>query len=117
MLRPSYHELDRKLVEARRAVAENRIRTLSPGVLAADAIELDYLIEELNHVLEEILNETSPDNYAGTHPPQRSYEDKIKDKELFAFESNSQYFNKMVYLKFVLIDGYVWIVSLHNSRP
>ena len=116
MIRPAYHELDKKLVEARQAVAENRIRTLSPGVLAADAIELDYLIEELAHILAEILNEASPDNYAGTHPPQRSYDDKVKDKELFAFEFNSRYFDKVVYLKFVLIDGYLWIVSLHNSR-
>ena len=117
MLRPTYHELDKKLVEARQAVAENRIRTLSPGVLAADAIELNYLMEELNHVLGGILEEASPENYAGTHPPQRSYEDKIKDRELFAFQLNSHYFDKAVYLKFVLIDGYVWIVSLHDSRP
>lgn len=116
MQRPSYHERDRKLKEARWAVAQNRIRVLSPGSLVADAIELDYLMEDLQQVLDEVLNEISPDEYAGTHPPQRSYEDKIKNQELFAFEFSSQYFHKQVYLKFALIDGHIWIVSLHDSR-
>lgn len=82
-----------------------------------DALELGYLIEsELHNVLMTILDETSPAHYAGGRPPQRSYEQKIKDLELFAFEVESKRFQCRIYLKFALAGNVLWLVSLHQSR-
>ena len=86
MQRPSYKELDKKVREARRAVREGRVFILEQEPVAADAIELGYVVEtELLEILREILDETSPGHYAGTRPPQRSYERQIEGLELFPF--------------------------------
>ncbi len=91
---------------------------LNPLALAVDAIELGYSLEyELLPVLEELLNETSPANYAGSRPPQRSYEQKIEGLELFAFVAASRCFTSQVYYKFALADGVFWLVSLHIDQP
>jgi len=82
-----------------------------------DALDLGYLIEsELRSVLIATLDEASPAHYVGGRPPQRSYEQKIKDLELFAFELESNRFQCRIYLKFALTGNVLWLVSLHQTR-
>jgi hypothetical protein len=117
MQRPSHKELFKKIREAREAVAERRISILNQDVIACDALELGYLIEEeLISVLSGLLDEISPENYAGKRPPERSYEKEIKELDLFAFKVESSRFRCRVYLKFALTGGDVWLVSLHQDR-
>jgi hypothetical protein len=86
--------------------------------LATDAIELDYSIElELDAVLTELIEETTPLHYTGARPPLRSYEQDIKDLELFAFVVESKRFKCRVYFKFAIAGDVFWLVSLHLERP
>jgi hypothetical protein len=117
MLRPSPKELEKKIREARRAVREGRVFILEQEAVAADAIELGYLIEtELPEVLREILDKTDPGHYAGTRPPQRSYEREIEGLELLSFAVASARFGCRVYCKFALTQEAFWLVSLHRER-
>ena len=60
--------------------------------------------ELLLKLLSEIKDARPEQCYAGTEPPQRSYEDEpaIKGAELWAFSWESLHFKKRMYLKFVL---------------
>jgi len=74
MRRPSYKELEKKIREARRAVREGRVFILEQEAVAADAIDLGYLVEtELIEVLRGILDETSPGHYAQVRGPRRGH--------------------------------------------
>ena len=95
---------------------ESRIYFLDQEIIAADALEIDYLVKDISNVLSDILNEITPFNYAGQRPPQRSYEDKIKGCELFAFKWESKRFGCELYLKFVLKESLMWLVSFHPNR-
>lgn len=116
MKRPSYKELNNKIHQAREAVLESRIYILDPEIIAADALEIGYLVEDISNVLSCILNEITPSNYPGQRPPQRSYEDKIKGYELFAFKSESILLGCEIYLKFALKEGLMWLISFHQHR-
>jgi len=117
MKRPSDKEIIKRIKEAQEAVAEGRIAILNQIAIASDALELGYLIDgELESVLSEVLRVVSPAHYVGSRPPQRSYEQIIKDLELFAFEVNSPRFNCSVYFKFTIHARVLWLVSLHKSR-
>lgn len=118
MNRPSHKELFGKLRSARQAIEKGQVALLNQLALATDAIELGYSIEtELNAVLIELLEETTPANYTGTRPPQRSYEQDIQGLELFAFNVESKRFKCRVYLKFAMAGEVLWLVSLHQDRP
>ena len=118
MRRPSYKELSGKLREAKSAVTKRMVALLEQDVIAEDAIDLEYVIDkELLYVLEELLNATTPKNYAGTRPPQKSYEREIDGLELFAFIVYSRRFRCRVYYKFALAKEVLWLVSLHQDRP
>ncbi len=116
MLRPSYKELNKKIEQAREAALESRISTVDPETIAADALEIGYLVEDISNVLVDILNEITPHNYVGQKPPQRSYEDKIKGSELFGFKWDSKLFGCPIYLKFTVIKDRMWLVSFHQDR-
>ncbi len=116
MKRPSYKELNNKIQKAKKAVLESRIYILDPEIIAADALEIGYLVKDISNVLSGILNEITPPNYAGQRPPQLSYEDKIKGCELFAFKWESKRFGRELYLKFVLKESLMWLVSFHPNR-
>lgn len=91
---------------------------LEQDTIAQDAIDLEYDIgNELFDVLSELLDETSPTHYAGTRPPQRSYERKIEGLELFAFSVESSRFKSQIYYKFALAEKALWLVSLHHDKP
>ena len=117
MIRPSHKELYGKIRQAKKTVAEGKVLIVEQEAVAADALELEYLIEtELLDVLQELLEETNPVHYAGTRPPQRSYEREIEGLELFAFVVESLRFKCRVYFKFALAEGFFWLVSLHQDR-
>jgi len=116
MIRPSKKELFNKLKQARKAVCEGSVFLIDQSIIAADAIDLNYPIADLENVLSQLLGEINPVWYAGTHPPQRSYESEIKGLELFAFRWASKRFGCDMYLKFALNQGHMWLVSLHIDR-
>jgi hypothetical protein len=118
MRRPSHQELSNKIREARRAISEGNLLILNQEAIAADALDLEYDIgRELVDVLHEFLDETSSSHYAGAHPPQRSYEEKIEGLELFAFVLEIRRFDCRIYYKFALAERVFWLVSLHRARP
>lgn len=118
MNRPSHKELYGKLRSARQMVKEGRVALLNQIALAADAIELGYVIDsELDDVLTELLRATAPNHYTGSRPPQRSYEQDIQGLDLFAFTVDSDRFKCRVYFKFALENENFWLVSLHQNRP
>ena len=118
MERPSHKELYNKLREARMAVSKGLISLLNQDIIAADAIELEYSIEtELIPVIEELLDYTTPGDYAGSRPPQKSYEREIEGLDLFPFVADCSRLKCRVYYKFAIVEGRLWLVSLHQDRP
>ncbi|WP_155303891.1 hypothetical protein [Desulfosarcina widdelii] len=116
MDRPSFRELDLKLSQAKDSVSQNKILTINLAALASDAFDLGYLISELTDILSEILDEIRPKDYVGRRPPEKSYEDQIKDLDLFAFRWNSARFGCEAYFKFVINGDILYIVSLHQHK-
>jgi hypothetical protein len=117
MKRPTYKELDRKISDAREAVSGDRVNVINPEALAADALQLGFLLDdELNPVLLSLIDDLKPGQYVGGRPPSRSYENKIIQSELFAFRTGSSRFSCKIYLKFTLFDQAFWLISLHRNR-
>lgn len=118
MKRPSPKELYNKLKDARNAAANGNMALLNQSVVACDAIDLDYAIsDELLTLVPEFFGELSPRDYVGLYPPQRSYEAEIKGLELFAFKARSTIFGNVIYIKFALDEGFLWLISFHHHRP
>jgi len=116
MKRPTYSEIQGKIKQAKEAIARDDFRVLKPSVVALDAFELGVHFEEITSVLIELLDEIKPGNYAGTYPPQRSYEDGISQRELCAFQWLSKRLGCVAYLKFAFEGSHLWLVSLHSDR-
>ena len=116
MGRPSQKELNRKINEATEAVSKNKISILNPVSLAVDALELGLDLRSISNTLTGLLEEITPGHYVGLYPPQRSYEDEIKDCELFAFRWLSKRLGCRTYLKFAIKDNRMWLVSFHEDR-
>jgi hypothetical protein len=114
--KPTHKDLSNKIRQAQKALAEGRLAFVTPAVIAMDALELEYEIAELPDVLADLLNRATPEDYAGTSPPQQSYEDSILRSDLFAFRIWSAHLNCTIYLKFSLKDNTLWLVSLHRER-
>lgn len=115
--RPSDRELTKRLNEAKDFLKNRH------GVFA----EISKAYGELNDLdignsddiwdlIKELLEEISPNDYAGTRPPQKSYEKTIVDRELLAFSWWSPKFSKYMYIKFALKNERYYYVSLHVSR-
>lgn len=118
MERPSNKELFGKLRNAQAAVHKGLVFLIDQEVIAEDAIELGYHIgDELFEILAKLLAETSPNDYAGSRPPQRSYKKEIMGLELFPFTVENTRFKCRIYYKFALIKSSLWLVSLHPDRP
>jgi hypothetical protein len=114
---PSRKTITGKVSLAQKASEKDNIVLVTPDVIIADLMELSRSVEELPQILCELLKNTSPDDYVGTRPPQRSYEAVISGCELFAFRTTSKVIGCAVYYKFTLKDDYLWLVSLHRDRP
>jgi hypothetical protein len=115
-VRPSIRELNNKIQISKEIVSTGNILIINPTIIAEDAVELGYLISELKEVLLQIFEEIKPDHYAGKRPPQRSYETKIKNMELFAFQWKSRIFGCKTYIKFTFKHNIFYLVSLHENR-
>ncbi len=115
--RPSYHELGKRLNEAKGVLKKQfgLFANLSKasGELTAlgigDSNEVWLLIKDL-------LEEITPEDYVGTKPPQRCYEKSAEGLELFAFSWWSPKLIKNMYIKFVLKNERYYYISLHQSR-
>ena len=116
MDRPSHKEINRKIKQAREAVSENQFSILNPVIIAADAIELGVDLQNISFILVDLLEEITPNHYAGQYPPQRSYEHDIEGYELLAFRWLSKTLGCRVYLKFTMKGKRMWLVSLHEDR-
>jgi hypothetical protein len=116
MDRPSHKEIYRKIKQAKEAVLENRLSFIDAVSIAADALELGYMVSEISNILVDLLAEITPKEYVGQSPPQRSYEENILQCELFPFRWISKRFGCMVYMKFALKDKQLWLISLHEDR-
>ena len=116
MERLSHKEINRKIKQAKEAVSKDRISILNPVSVATDTLELGLNLRNISNILSDVLEEIEPDDYAGQYPPQRSYEDEIKDCELLAFRWLSKKLGCRVYFKFTLKETRLWLVSLHEDR-
>ena len=116
MGRPSHKEINRKIKQAKEAVSENQFSILNPVIIAADAIELGVDLQNISFILIDLLEEITPNHYAGQYPPQRSYEHDIEGYELLAFRWLSKTLGCRVYLKFTMKGKRMWLVSLHEDR-
>ena len=70
---------------------------MAPEVIAADALELEYEVDEMPDILDDLLGDAKPDDYAGTLPPQQSYADAILKSDLFDFTVSSPRFGCEIY--------------------
>lgn len=115
--RPNNKEIINKLKEISSLIRSGRRRVLKPLSFQSQLRSLDLTAAEMWDVILEIIPEIKPlEHYKGGRPPQRSYEDDIKDIELWAYSWTSVKFNNQeIYLKFAIQDGVVWIVSFHYS--
>jgi hypothetical protein len=116
MNRPSHKEINRKIKQAKEAVLENRISVLNPVSVAADTLELGIHLQDISYILIDLLEEITPNEYAGQYPPTRSYEHEIEGYELLAFRWLSKKLGCRIYLKLTIQGNRMWLVSLHEDR-
>jgi hypothetical protein len=114
---PSHKTIVGKLEFAAKAVEKGNLLLVAPDVIAADLTELGCRVDELPHILRELLEVTKPKDYTGTRPPQKSYEPDITGCELYAFKTVSKMTGCTVYYKFTINEDYLWLISLHRDRP
>ena len=79
------------------------------------------LLEDQRRILIAAIDEIRPEHYAGSRPPKQSYEQAIRDKELFAFRWTSAFFDDHdMYFKFCIKgagkDQRVFICSIHEHH-
>ena len=125
-MRPSDREIWKKIADASEALKLGRFQIGPTKHLAGDLAELQLqATRDLPHLLASLLKEIQDagptECYAGTRPPQRSYEPEINRLELWAYAWHSQRFQKRMYLKFALKNQgtnqcYIH-VDCHEDRP
>lgn len=125
--RPSPKELAGKLAEARTLIKAGMWRPASAPKLKANFDELEAKFgletttrEDQTQILLTAADEVTPEDYGGTHPPQKAYEDEIIGHELFAFDWKSSTFGAQMYFKFAIKGAdkgrRVYPCSIHESR-
>jgi hypothetical protein len=120
--RPSHPELSGKIRNAKQALLSTGFLPSSPSKLATNFDECSlFTEEEQKQALFAVFDEIRAEDYVGLRPPERSYEPKTKDQELFAFHWNSEFFGRFMYLKFSLAKTdkgglHLRLHSLHPSR-
>ncbi len=89
--RPSARELDKRLEEAKVCLKERKGLFANPAKAVGELYQLAlHDSSEVWRLIYELLEEIEPTDYAGTRPPQKSYEKSIANRELFAFTWKSQ---------------------------
>lgn len=126
--RPSRGELYKKLAEAAALIKDGKWFPANPAKLQANWQELEdtfgietALTEDRTSVLTEALREIEVEDYAGKHPPQRSYEASAHGGEMFAFQWESGLLRKSeMYFKFCFTGAdknrKVCVFSIHPQR-
>jgi hypothetical protein len=126
--RPSVRERDSRLKLASKLLTENKWRPANPQKLLANWEELESvfgvdvaLTEDQHVILESVLSEVRASNYAGSAPPEKSYERSTVGQELFEFRWNSITFQgSLMYFKFSISpaggDQRLYVHSLHPNR-
>lgn len=113
---PTHKTLTGKIRQAAKALQDGNIAFLDPDIIAADLLNLNCEINEVPEILTELLGKVVPDHYAGTRPPQKSYEEDLGGSELYAFKTESKRLGCVIYFKFALQEDYLWVVSFHEDR-
>ncbi len=115
--RPTGRELTNKLKSAAEALRSRRAFFANPAKTVKELYDLEIGdASEVWDLLCELLQEIVPEDYAGKHPPERSYEKTIAGKELLAFVWRSRRLNKTMYVKFAMKDNQFAYVSLHAAK-
>lgn len=115
--RPSDRELDQKIKAAKTALAAEKGVYASFNKVVGELYDLGIESEhEVWNLILGLLEEILPQHYAGTRPPQKSYEKTIEGSELFAFCWESQKLGKKMYIKFALKENRYYYLSLHRSK-
>jgi hypothetical protein len=119
--RPSNHEKIKKVSEAIAAIECGACARLLTKHVSMDDEAMGVDDEDgFWAALVELLKEVAEDPvryYAGGHPPQRSYEAELKNKELWAYAWDSMILGKKMYVKFCINKGYYFHVDCHESQP
>jgi hypothetical protein len=121
--RPTDKEIYGKVVLALEALRAGRWQIGLTKHYSADLEELDLdASDDLPNLLIELLEEIKAagptECYAGTRPPQRSYEREIRELELWAYHWQSKRLQKRMYLKFAMKKNSIYIyVDCHEDRP
>jgi hypothetical protein len=124
--RPSPKELAGKLAEARALIKARMWRPASRPKLKVDFDKLEAKFnvetttnEDQTALLLTAANECTSDDYDGSYPPQKSYEETIIGQELFAFSYKSASLGAQMYFKFAIkgVDKgrRVYPCSIHES--
>jgi len=119
--RPSDRECYNKAKDALKAVKDgNRTVALTKHLQeimqftgAPDADGLWVIVEAL---LDELCKQRPEKCYVGKHPPEKSYEENLKDLELWPFRWQSSLLRREVYLKFCVKRDYLFLVDCHENR-
>jgi hypothetical protein len=121
-MRPSPKEICNKVADALVALRAGRFQFGPLKHLSGDLAEMELdaasgLPGLLVVLLEEIKSAGPIECYAGTRPPQRSYEPETLKLELWAYRWHSPRFQKWMYLKFALKNQCYIHVGCHEDRP
>ncbi len=115
--RPSNRECYRKIQFALGKVRDGDWAPADASKLNSNFLDLDLITaEEQTRALMNALQEITPHDYKGSHPPQMSYEPLVRGAELFAFAWASSSFGCRMYLKFCVFREEVYFFSLHKER-
>lgn len=116
--RPSAKEIDKRLKEAKEALRNRRTIFANPAKVVGELADLEIGdSDETWELISKLIDELQLTDYAGGHPPQKSYESSIAECELWAFSWMSPSLKKQMYLKFSIKEGIFYYVSLHESKP
>lgn len=117
VVRPSVRELDGKIKSAIEIVsAGGKFLFANDEASMAEIRSECHDLDTLEADILECLKEIKSSDYAGGKPPQKSYEAKLKDSDLFAFAWDSKHKGERMYLKFVIKNDNFYYVSFHKDR-
>jgi hypothetical protein len=114
--RPSHKELSARIADARDAFKKKRVVAVNAGKFATQLVELGISGQaELLGIVSELLGQIAPSAYAGQRPPARCTEQGFETREMWAFVVESRILGMRVYFKFVVENGLLGLVSLHET--
>jgi len=114
--RPTHKELASKIAAARVAFKTRNVVAVNAPKFASQMSGLGIAgQDELLELLGDVLAKIGPRDYAGRRPPERCAETGFEDREMFAFQVDSDFVGAQVYIKFVFAGERLGLVSLHET--